>query len=205
MPATCKETEKGTGVCTLEDHSCPPDQTVITSFAQCHYEAPALEKCPGELAISDFKINSGGVETIDDAGETIYVPYEMKVSIDPLTACKMDVSSEDLTGAWDMNEWQEDVTIFITQVKNSDSLQPEDFVGMTHLYSKETFLYNNVDGKDGDATGRVAVTSTDNSVLWMLNKNKDEMRSLKIEYGSAIQTTVAFAALAFSATLTYMF
>ena len=76
---------------------------------------------------------------------------------------------------------------------------------MTHLYSKETFYYNNVDAKDGDITGRVAVTSTDNSVLWMLNKNKDDMRSLKIEYGSAIKTTLAFAALALSASLTYMF
>ena len=115
MPATCKETEKGTGVCTLEYHSCPPDQTVITSFAQCHYEAPALEKCPGELVITDHEIKSGGVETTDDgSGETIYVPYEMKVSIDPLTACYMEVSSEDLTGAWEFNEWEEDITVFIT-------------------------------------------------------------------------------------------
>ena len=54
------------------------------------------------------------MEATDDAGETIYVPYEMKVSIDPLTACIMDVSSEDLTGAWEFNEWEEDITVFIT-------------------------------------------------------------------------------------------
>ena len=54
------------------------------------------------------------IETTDGAGETIYVPYEMKVSIDPLTACIMEVSSEDLTGAWDFNEWEEDITVFVT-------------------------------------------------------------------------------------------
>lgn len=43
MPATCKETEKGTGVCTLEDHSCPDDKTVITAYSDCFYEAPPAE------------------------------------------------------------------------------------------------------------------------------------------------------------------
>ena len=43
MPATCKETEKGTGVCTLEDHSCPDDKDVITAFSDCYYEAPPAE------------------------------------------------------------------------------------------------------------------------------------------------------------------
>ena len=52
MPATCKETEKGTNVCTLEDHSCPDDKNVITALSDCVYVEPPVENCPGELIIS---------------------------------------------------------------------------------------------------------------------------------------------------------
>ena len=38
-------------------------------------------------------------------GETEYEPYSVKVTLEPETVCMTTITSEELTGAWDLTEW----------------------------------------------------------------------------------------------------
>ena len=93
----------------------------------------------------------------------------------------------------------------ITDVKNMDSFDNGALSGMTRLSSKDTYYYNNQENDKGDFTGRVGVERDSAWILWIMNYSETDVQSLKIEYGSAIQTSVAFLALAASAALTYTF
>ncbi len=100
-----------------------------------------------------------------------------------------------------MTEWTDDLFVMITNLKNDATWDASN----SAMYSKETYYYNHSEDDKGDFTGRVPVTATSSWRLLILNYNEDEARTVKVEYGAAIHTSVALATLAASVMLNFAF
>ena len=72
------------------------------------------------------------------------------------------------------------------------------------LFSKETYYYNQ-ETKEGDTAGRVPTKSNQKWQVLIFNNHDDDEQSLIVEYGSAVENVVTFAALAASVILAYAF
>ena len=97
-------------------------------------------------------------------------------------------------------EWQSDIFVSIT------SLEPnEDWDEDTSQISYKNTFYWNREAKDGDLAGRVLVKPYETWYALFVNNNKNEDQSIKIEYGAAVQTMLAYSALASTLFLSYVF
>ena len=97
-------------------------------------------------------------------------------------------------------EWEKDVFVSVTKLEEDD-----EFDGETSQISYKNTFYWNREAKDGDLAGRVLVKPTETWYALFVNNNKNEEQSLKLEYGAAVQTVLAYSALVSTLVLSYVF
>ena len=117
--------------------------------------------------------------------------------------CKMDVKAD--TGvtknvAFGATEWQSDLYVSLTKLLKDDIFDKD----TSQISYKNTFYWNR-EAKDGDLAGRVLVKPEETWTVLLINNNKEEEQQIKIEYGAAVQTVLAYSALASSLLLSYVF
>ena len=102
--------------------------------------------------------------------------------------------------AFGATEWQNDLFVSVTKLEEDD-----EWDGDTSQISYKNTFYWNREAKDGDLAGRVLVKTSDTWVALFVNNNKNEEQSLKLEYGAAVQTALAYSALVSTLFLSYVF
>ena len=97
-------------------------------------------------------------------------------------------------------EWQSDLFVSVTKLEEDDDWDED----TSQISYKNTFYWNR-EAKDGDLAGRVLVKPSETWYALFVNNNKNEDQSIKLEYGAAVQTALAYSALASTLFLSYVF
>ena len=117
--------------------------------------------------------------------------------------CKMNVKADTWITknvAFGATEWQSDLYVSLTKLLKDDIFDKD-----TSQISYTNTFYWNREAKDGDLAGRVLVKPEETWTVLLINNNKEEEQEIKIEYGAAVQTVLAYSALASSLLLSYVF
>ena len=124
------------------------------------------------------------------------------IELAPFTQNADETYDEDrYVAGWTMTEWESDLYVMMTKLEDGAAWDENN----SAMYSKETYYYNNREGKNGDTTGRVPTKSNQKWQVLIFNYHEDEEQSLIVEYGSAVENVVTFAALAASVVIAYAF
>ena len=186
-----------------KDETCiEAGQLAFVNLSACSYTAPEVEDCPTELVVTQEDIDSDGLE-IADSSPLEYEPFYKMIKVAKGGVCKTTIKAADgvtKNVGFGASEWQEDLFVTMTRLEGSEVFDE----ATSQISYKNTFYWNR-EAKDGDLAGRVLVKPEDEYTVLFINNNKEEEQSLKLEYGAATQTVVAFTALASSLFLAYIF
>ena len=117
--------------------------------------------------------------------------------------CKINIrSNTDVTKnvGFGATEWQSDLYVSLTKLEKD-----QEFDENTSQISYKNTFYWNREAKDGDLAGRVLVKPEETWTVLLVNNNKEEEQQIKLEYGAAMQTVLAYSALVSSFMLAYVF
>ena len=159
--------------------------------------------CQEELTITQEDIDSSG-EVIDPTDDPVlYAPLNKKITVPKGGVCKTIISAD--TGVtsnvgFGASEWQKDIFTTLTKLEEG-----EEFDGTTSQISYKNTFYWNREAKDGDVAGRVLVKPKETWYALFVNNNKNEDQTIKLEYGAAVHTVLAYSALASTLLLSYVF
>ena len=101
--------------------------------------------------------------------------------------------TENKKGAWSATEWEGDVYVMMTKLEGDQAWDETN----SAMYSSETYYYNNREGKE-DTAGRVPVDPGTSWRVLMLNYHEEEEQSIKLVYGAAVHSMLAYTGLALS-------